>query len=132
VRLDEIDYGDWSGLTNSEVENEFGPEEQVLWTERSIWPKKAGWTGSEKQVIQDCASFANELAGKYDDDQAVLAVSSNGRLRYFLKLIEGELEKRIESAEFKVRTGGICRLAHWAGEWELACWNISPGPDVIL
>ena len=40
-RLNEIDYGDWTGLTNEEVAAKFGQEDLELWTKHSLWQKQA-------------------------------------------------------------------------------------------
>lgn len=107
-RLTELDYGDWGGLTNAEVEAKFGTATLKAWDEQSCWPTNANWAPSEAQVISDICSFLADV------DRAaggpVLVVSSNGRLRYFLKTIEGAFEQRLAQGHLKMRTGACSAL----------------------
>jgi probable phosphoglycerate mutase len=110
-RLDEIDYGLWSGLTNGEVIERF-------------WPRNAEWGGSEASVQGELHSLIRELVAS--GDSPVLLVSSNGRLRYVLTLIERELERRVREQKFKIKTGHLACL-HWDGErFSLPFWDVAP------
>jgi broad specificity phosphatase PhoE len=107
-RLMELDYGDWGGLTNAEVEARFGTATLKSWDEQSRWPSNAGWASNEAEVILDIRSFLSDvtIAAK----SPVLVVSSNGRLRYFLKLIEGAFEDKLANGCLKMRTGACSAL----------------------
>lgn len=109
-RLNEIDYGDWTGLTQAEVRERFGEASLREWEERSQWPEEGNWTGSPSTVIQEIQSFVDHLMQHHGPEETVIAVTSNGKLRYFLALAQGELEKRIKDRSFKVKTGHICKL----------------------
>jgi len=54
-----------------------------------------------------------------------LLVSSNGRLRYFLKLIAGEFERRVASKQFKMGTGKVSVL-NGHTNYSLLGWNEDP------
>ena len=125
-RLMEIDYGDWTGLTNDEVAKQFGSEEQDAWNERSIWPADANWGGSREGVIAEVRSLASELEANCDNDATVLVVSSNGRIRYFLELIKGALDEHVAANNFKVKTGAYCLLELFGGSWSVLDWNKTP------
>ena len=107
-RLTELDYGQWSGRTDQEIEQKFGEDCLSGWIDKSIWPENCDWVGSPAQVEEQVKSFADELLKTYPGDSTVCAVSSNGRLRYFLKLVDREFEKRVADKSFKVATGRKC------------------------
>ena len=126
-RLNELDYGEWSGLSDSEVREKFGQEALTDWIERSIWPKNAGWVGSADQVTSEIRNLAsNLLESHFGADDTVLLVSSSGRLRYFLRLIEGEFERSVEAKNFAVKTGNISLLTESAGRFSKLLWNVPP------
>ena len=68
--------------------------------------------------------FVDYLLQNYPADANILAVSSNGRLRFFTGLIAGEFEKRQAEKSLKVGTGRLAilelgetnRLILWNGE----------------
>lgn len=131
ARLDEIDYGQWTGLTNAEVAERFGPAEQAAWDNHGQWPKNAGWTSSEQTVIAEVQSFCGEMLRQYAGYQTVLCVTSNGRLRYFLSLISAELERRQKDGTFKVKTGNVCAFSHQPAGWELHFWDKQPEVNLL-
>jgi probable phosphoglycerate mutase len=124
-RLNEIDYGNWTGLSSEEIEKKYGKDELNAWNTNSIWPKNAGWSGTEQATINEIIQFTNEITPKYDESETVLVVSSNGKLRYFLKLIPEEFEKRINNQTFKVKTGNVCSIIFRENLFRLEFWNES-------
>jgi probable phosphoglycerate mutase len=126
ARLTELDYGLWSGLTDPEIADKFGETCLRDWTEKSIWPQKCGWPGNELSVGEEVRSFATEVTSTYDEDADVLVVTSNGKLRYFLKLIDGEFERRLKERSFKVATGRVCILHFREQKFQLSLWNELP------
>ncbi|NLF26057.1 MAG: histidine phosphatase family protein [Deltaproteobacteria bacterium] len=126
-RLDELDYGAWSGLSKDEVVQKYGADELEAWERFSKWPKQAGWGGNEAQVMEEVRGFAGDLEADLNGSgKQALVVSSNGRLRYFLKLAAGEFERRVQSRSFSVKTGHIGRLVRQDGVYEVKGWNLSP------
>lgn len=109
-RLNEIDYGSWSGLSDDEIIAQFGKGELVNWQKSSSWPVGAGFAPNESEIVAELRLFTLALVSLYDSDASVLIVSSNGRLRYFLTLVEDEFERRKNHGSFKVSTGNICIL----------------------
>lgn len=126
ARLDEIDYGQWTGLSDAEIVERFGRAELEGWNQASVWPASGGWRGSPEEMITQVRGFAHDLRTRHGEHACVLVVTSNGRLRYFLTLVEGEWERRVAGAAFKVKTGCVGRLRTSPGGWELACWNETP------
>ena len=127
-RLNELDYGDWTGLTTPEIIAKFGHADFEHWEKNSQWPTMGNWGSSEKEIIQDVLSFATELSQQYTPDDTVLVITSNGRLRYFLTLIPNAFEQHIQTQTFKVATGNICEVNYQNKRWSINFWNIHPRP----
>lgn len=125
-RLQEIDYGQWSGLTNQEVRSRFGDQGLENWESKSIWPANAGWQGTADTMIREVGLFTNDLLSRRGPQDTILAVSSNGRLRYFLNLIQGEFERRVHERSFKVKTGHIGKIILNPHSVQLVYWNVDP------
>ncbi|MBX9771852.1 MAG: histidine phosphatase family protein [Candidatus Obscuribacterales bacterium] len=125
-RLMEIDYGQWTGLSDQEIIDQFGVDQLKKWTEFSQWPEQGSWGNSEQSVTSDVQSFAKEMQTKHAND-TIIAVSSNGRLRYFLTLITDEFEKRRQMKKVKVGTGRLCELISTNGKFQLNYWDRNPG-----
>jgi probable phosphoglycerate mutase len=123
-RLTELDYGDWSGLSDDEIAEKFGDSLQN-WMNTSTWPTNCHWASSEAQVTAEIKSLVAELEAKHSGE-TVLLVSSNGRLRYFLKLIAGEFERRVASKQFKMGTGRVSLLNGQGQQYSLLSWNDEP------
>jgi len=126
VRLDELDYGAWSGLSKREVIGRFGEEDLLAWESACVWPEGAGWSGSEEETAAEVRAFADDLLAAAENESCAAAVSSNGRLRYFLKLVDGAFAEAVRRRSFSVRTGNLCWLRHDGGAFRLAGWNIDP------
>ncbi|MDP3509504.1 MAG: histidine phosphatase family protein [Candidatus Melainabacteria bacterium] len=123
-RLTELDYGDWSGLSDDEISAKFG-DSLKNWINTSTWPNGCHWASNEAEVTAEVQSIVAELEAKHAD-QTVLLVSSNGRLRYFLKLIAGEFERRVADKQFKMGTGKISLLTSQGKTYSLLAWNQDP------
>ncbi|MEM1453216.1 MAG: histidine phosphatase family protein [Planctomycetota bacterium] len=126
--LDEVDYGDWGGLTTDEIEARFGADEVRAWNERSLWPERAGWPESRNEVVARVRALAAEIASGRHGER-VLACSSNGLLRWFLDLVPGALDAALAGGTFKVGTGRVGRLTVEPGatpRWSVASWNLPP------
>lgn len=126
ARLNEIDYGNWAGLTNTQIQEIDEGDELSAWENLSVWPKIARWSGSPTQMIKEVKAFSNALVAQYDPTDTILVITSNGRLRYFLKLIPGLFEQYVRNKEFKVATGNICLLTYENRKWQIKFWNKKP------
>ncbi|EDP46595.1 histidine phosphatase family protein [Rickettsiella grylli] len=125
-RLNEIDYGYWSGLNKSQIQARGEGHALSDWENKSIWPKTAGWSGSPAQMIQEIQAFSHHLVSQHASTDTLVVVTSNGRLRYFLKLIPGLFEQRVEAKTFKVATGNICLFTYTENKWKMEFWNKNP------
>lgn len=125
-RLNEINYGTWSGLSNEQIRSTFGGQELEAWEKHSQWPSAAGWEGSEQLLAEQVQTFCEDIINQYPSDGTILIISSNGRLRYFLNLVPGEFNQHLTKQTFKVATGNICQLTHSNNKWEINFWNQTP------
>ena len=123
-RLDELDYGAWAGLTSEEIVSKFGAVELADWNERAQWPKDAQWPEDEAAFIEETEGFVAEMRSR--NLPLILAVTSNGRLRYFPKSFPGEFERLRDRGELKVKTGHLGLLNLDGREAGVAFWNRDP------
>ncbi|MER8950491.1 histidine phosphatase family protein [Mesorhizobium sp. M0809] len=130
--LTEIDYGAWEGLSSQEIIAQFGTEELEAWERSSTWPASPGWSPSEATLAQGVTTFVKHLSRIQGEDSVVLAVTSNGVLRYFLRLSGNTLKAEIEGRAGKVATGRICILEMRDGNCQIHAWNIAPDPASLF
>ncbi len=124
-RLREIDYGKWEGRSSEEIQA-LDSDELKAWDERGEWPNSQGWAPSERVIIGNVAQFANDVAEGIGDGGAALLVTSNGILKFFLKLVPGAFEDMASTGALKVATGNCCALRHDSTGWRVAFWNRQP------
>lgn len=125
-RLNELDYGLWSGLTSEEVRQRFGDADYEAWESRSAWPTQGQWGESEQKVIARIQDFAQSLLQHYSVEDTILVVASNGCLRYFLTLIPNAFEEKIQQRQLKIGTGHMSCLQYINHVWQLKYWNQKP------
>ncbi|MBX7144204.1 MAG: histidine phosphatase family protein [Oligoflexia bacterium] len=129
-RLYELDYGAWGGLSSDEVRAHFGNALVDAWEKEGKWPEACKWGESEQAVLKRLTSFLVELEGHSYADPVVL-VTSNGILRFFLKICaEAEYSRRLREGKLKVRTGAICILDIGRSTTVLD-WDRRPGDRVL-
>jgi probable phosphoglycerate mutase len=125
-RLTEVDYGSWTGLTNEEVEERYGAAAQNAWNDESVWPSDADWGGSPAEIVAEIRILVADLLLHAQPNDTVLLVSSNGKIRYFLELIDGAFAAHVAAKNFKVKTGAFCVLESEGTEWRVVEWNVRP------
>lgn len=131
LRLNELDYGLWSGLTSQEIIDKFGKDELEGWEKYCKWPINSGWENSEIIVREQVLHFSNDLIKKHSEVEKILVISSNGKLRYFLSLIPNEFERHISDNIIKIKTGSTCGLTYSDGKWLLDYWNKVPDKQLL-
>ena len=128
ARLTEIDYGDWSGLTNEEVATKLGQGEDLRrWNESGVWPSRANWNPDEATLRRLVSEFLRMLKGSFAADDSVVVVSSNGVLRYFAMAAAGPGASTDTRFPFKMRTGHVGKIGLGEGRPALAYWDAAPG-----
>jgi probable phosphoglycerate mutase len=125
-RLNELDYGGWNGRSNDEIIAQFGQDVFDGWNDSSIWPTNSGWPSSPEILGEEVRSFVEEMVKKHPEGSTVLVVTSNGRMRYFLKLVDGAFEQRQKDHTLKVAPGNFCQLTVGEGRPSVQLWNESP------
>jgi probable phosphoglycerate mutase len=125
-RLREIDYGLWEGKTSEEIQALGGEAELKAWSERGAWPESPRWSPPEQAVGENVARLSHEIASSFSGDDAALLVTSNGILKFFLKLAPGAFQEMANRQALKVATGNCCALSFEEGVWQVAFWNRKP------
>ncbi len=111
--LTEIDYGAWEGLSLQQIGN-LWPKEYTEWNEEGKWPEHL-FRGTFQRHIDGVEAWLQFLRKKYASNDTVVAVSSNGLLRFF------QSEKKL-----KVKTGHFCELYLFQDRLEINRWNVNP------
>jgi broad specificity phosphatase PhoE len=125
-RLREIDYGLWEGKSSEEIEALGGAVELKAWNMQADWPLSPGWTPAAQTITANVRSVAEELTSKLEDGHAALLVTSNGILKFFLKMVPGAFDEMAADGKLKVATGNCCALRHSERGWETVFWNVPP------
>ncbi len=127
-RLREIDYGLWEAKSSDEIEAMGGGAELDAWNKTGEWPRSPGWTPEPEVIAANAAELAGECAaGLGGGGDAALLVTSNGVLKFFLKLVPGAFEDMAVRGALKVATGHCCALRHGPRGWEVLFWDRAPG-----
>lgn len=115
--LEEIDYGLWEGLTQSEIASRW-PVEYKAWQESDIWPESI-FGVSKKEFKNKIESWLNTARAT---DKNIVVVTSNGVLRMVHEIIKaGKI-----SPSSKVKPGNICAISFLNGASEVLYWNREP------
>src|SRR5271165_5812273 len=125
-RLREIDYGAWEGKTSEEIETLGGGPELKSWNELGQWPRSPGWTPSPEAIADNVTKLAQELTQDIAIGNAALLVTSNGILKFFLKLVPGAFDDMAAKGKLKVATGNCCALMHSQQGWQVMFWDRNP------
>jgi probable phosphoglycerate mutase len=120
-RLTELDYGEWSGLSNDEIIALSSEEALLEWQENGVRPRGITFYPSAETLAQETMSLLQEFKNQ---PGISVVVSSNGRLREFRRLVESETGAI--PGDGKVRTGGSCVLVLSDGDWKILAWNSDP------
>lgn len=114
--LIEIDYGSWASLKTgndlalNQVALRFGRDTWNNWQNlRQFPPKHLGnWNDTESKVKDNINSFVNMLCESFDENDTVLAISSQGTMFFLNSLLEGGVGAALKQNRTRVSTGGVC------------------------
>lgn len=125
--LQEINYGEWEGLTTAELHSRW-PEEYKAWCECATWPESI-FIGSQSDKINELAIWLNGIKHQHHLGDHVAAITSNGTIRYFLSFIKDQWKQLVADCElndYKVATGHFCHLALGEDDFKIIEWNSKP------
>ena len=125
--LDEVDFGAWEGFSASEIEKRW-PRENADWNEAGIWPEHI-FGGSLAERLEKIENWIKLLRRTYRQDQSVVAVTSNGNIRFFCWFMKGyfqELARKRKMKDLKVKTGNYCELEVLNDSLRIVSWNCLP------
>jgi len=133
--LNEIDYGPWEGLTSEEIRQKW-PQPYDSWTTRSVWPHSIFASPLPLEGIKQWLAHLQ----KTHPSETILAVSSNGLIRFFYAFQKEKwdlLAQQSEMEKIKVKTGHFCEVHLTANGIEIHSWNQNPslektGPVLAL
>lgn len=125
--LDELDYGAWEGLTGEEIKARW-PNEYRDWEEAADWPVKV-FGGSAAERIERIGLWLERLSREHSAGDTVLAVTSNGVIRFFYYFVPGmwkNLQQKRRMKELKVGTGNFCEVEIRDDCLNVLSWNVKP------
>ncbi|MCO6429302.1 MAG: histidine phosphatase family protein [Deltaproteobacteria bacterium] len=125
--LDELDYGEWEGLTSDSIAAKW-PERYRQWQESRKWPEEI-FPVREKDFIEERRRWLDKVRALNQDS---LAVTSNGVLNAISQLVSEERGPSMKLG--KVSTGHLCalQLDPSSGSWRAVLWNHSPCQPIAL
>jgi broad specificity phosphatase PhoE len=126
-RIDEFDYGTWSGLTDNEIMEKYGQQVLDEWNKKGVIPEDSGWRPQESVMIYNLRSFCAEILTRFKKG-VVLAITSNGVIKFFLKLFDEVFEEKIKDGKkISVKTGHCVDITLITlNKMYLKAWDIAP------
>lgn len=125
--LTEIDYGAWEGLTQEEVMSRW-PQEYSDWTGAGKWARGV-FGRSREDHLTDIQHWIAHLRASHASGDQIVAVTSNGVLRFFYSLQETDWQRYVQEARvehLKVKTGHFCELHLLEDSVQIKRWNVKP------
>jgi broad specificity phosphatase PhoE len=131
-RLTELDYGEWSGLSSTEIVARFGEQAWQRWQEYGERPSGVEFLPSAEQVQAETAAILSEAAV---EGGFTVVVTSNGRARTFYQMGE---QPHLDNGPTTPRLPGTLRTGHSGllehrirpehpgGSWQLVLWDTPP------
>ena len=127
-RLKEIDYGLWGGKSDEDIAATWGQTAIEDWRERNIAPTDAQWSPHPDTLRDNAIAFFDDLKTDHKSTSA-LVITSNGILRYFHPLFEGD---NASPEEAKVKTGHWCVARRERTKVNPKCWNTTPDAKALI
>jgi probable phosphoglycerate mutase len=124
--LDEVNYGVWGGLTSEQIQDLGLAADLKGWENEGIWPQKSGWEESEVEALIRVKTFLRRIQEQHPQEATLLAITSNGLIRLFLRFCGDEYQTALKAGKLKVKTGNYCVLEQADGKWRSAAWNQDP------
>jgi probable phosphoglycerate mutase len=125
-RLNELDYGWWGGLTSEQIAARGSVVDLQQWNDRGVWPLSAGFSSSPSEIVSELRFFLNEIYERYGSKAEVLAVTSNGRLKFLLQFDTNALKIALDRESVKVKTGHAVVAQYDGRHLTIEAWNVPP------
>ncbi len=120
--FNEIDYGPDEDRPEDEVVARIGKDALKAWEEQAVVPE--GWKADPAAIIDNWQGFGRRVR-EHDDNEIVLAVTSNGIAR-FAPHLTGDFDGFAAAHGLKLATGALGILRHADNRWTVEHWNIRP------
>lgn len=124
ARLDEVDYGPWTGRTREAILAAGGAAAVHAWDDLGRWPSRAGFGGNEAGVQRELAELLADVGAS--SSAVFVAVSHAGRLRYLPPCITHELPADNWPGPHRVRCGHATVLRRAPTGLQLVGANLGP------
>lgn len=113
--LNELDYGDWEGLTPEEIQNKW-PEEDKLWQQSGKWPSAI--FGHDQNFHIELLTIWFNTIFDVTSSSPIIAVTSGGVIKLISQMLADGLTT--DNPELflnkKVKTGHYCTLELHSGQ----------------
>jgi Fructose-2,6-bisphosphatase len=122
--LTEIDYGLWEGLAADEIEAKW-PHEYEQWNTQAKWAEDI-FGGTLQGHLEAIAHWLDMLCKTYDSGDTVVAVTSNGVIRFFYSFVKDDWQAVVNTKQMenlKVKTGHFCELLIYKDALKVQTWN---------
>lgn len=126
ARLDDIDYGEMTGLSESQVILQYGRDFYDGWVHQGRWPQPNPWTSDEMTIRTSIESFSRAMCRFFNHDDVVVVVASNALLKFFLTLVPAAFEEYALNSKCSMRTGNIGKITFDGNRFTLDYWNMPP------
>ncbi len=126
-RIDDIDYGKWTGLTNYEIIERYGEVVLDNWERNAIVPENCGFLPQEDIIKYNLRSFLAEVIIRYKK-KTVIAVVSDCILKFIRKIYKNDFEKHVKNnGESLMETGRCVDIQlRSINSIEFKAWNVDP------
>lgn len=124
ARLDELDYGPWTGRTRAAIVAAGGGGAVDAWDHRGAWPTGAGFGGDEATLRRGWQTFVAHW--RATGVHTLVAVSHAGCMRYLPPLATGTAPEADWPGPHRVRCGHATVLSFAKGAPRLLGADLSP------
>jgi 2,3-bisphosphoglycerate-dependent phosphoglycerate mutase len=125
--FNEIDYGPDEDKPETDVIARLGQDALAAWDHEGIVPE--GWQADPNAIIRNWQGFGQRIR-EHDDNEVVLAVTSNGIAR-FAPHMTGDFKEFASRHTPKLATGALGVFRYANGHWQIDDWNVRPAMPAL-
>lgn len=125
--LTEINYGRWGGRHSDDIAAEYGADVLHGWQKQGTVPPGGVFSETEPEILRRVERFIKNIYSKYQTG-TIVVISSNGLLRYFLKLTPGQqaFHEAVAAGTLTMATGHYGIMACQDQQVRCEGWNLNP------